>query len=174
MHHLKFVHLLCQEHVKEGSSLVDATMGNGHDTLFLAKLIEKHEKSTLIAYDIQEMALQSTRARLNTHNLLNRVQLKMSCHTHIEDDFSLDSIDLTLFNLGYLPHSDKKTTTLAKNTIKACTSTLNKLKANGLLIIVVYPGHPNGKLEALELDSWSKKINKFTRIKFKDKLIQQI
>ena len=87
MHHLKFVHLLCQEHVKEGSSLIDATMGNGHDTLFLAKLIEKHEKSTLTAYDIQEMALQSTRARLNTHNLLNRVQLKMSCHTHIEDDF---------------------------------------------------------------------------------------
>ncbi len=40
---------------------MDATMGNGHDTLFLAKLAKQ-----VYAFDIQEQALEKTQERLSS------------------------------------------------------------------------------------------------------------
>ena len=49
------------EHVKEGDLCIDATMGNGNDTLLLSRLCG--EKGHVLAFDIQEIALANTRGR---------------------------------------------------------------------------------------------------------------
>ena len=49
-------------HLKEGDVAADFTMGNGHDTEFLSKTVG--EKGRVYAFDIQEMAVNSTRLNL--------------------------------------------------------------------------------------------------------------
>lgn len=158
MNHLKLVHLICKDHIQEGNVIIDATVGNGHDTLFLANLIKNHKKSKLYGYDIQKKAIDATKGNLKSQGL-KYTSLKCASHEQIETDFSIQSVDLILFNLGYLPGSDKAITTTSKSTLAACQSSLKKLTANGLLIITVYPGHPQGKIEDEYLRRWIESMN---------------
>ena len=62
-----------RDHVKEGDICIDATAGNGNDTLVLCELVGDAGK--VFAFDIQEMAVKNTRERLekqaaNTSDLL--------------------------------------------------------------------------------------------------------
>ena len=52
--------------VQDGDLCIDATMGNGNDTLLLSRLCGSTGK--VLAFDIQEQALNATRERLDTAN----------------------------------------------------------------------------------------------------------
>jgi hypothetical protein len=59
---LPFTRQLLEKTVHKGETVVDATMGNGHDTLFLGDLVG--DRGLVLAYDIQERAVKKTEARL--------------------------------------------------------------------------------------------------------------
>ena len=56
-------------------------------------------------------------------------------------------IDGGMFNLGYLPHSDKAVTTRHETSLAAIRTAAEMLKPGGVLVVAVYPGHGEGALE---------------------------
>ena len=131
--------------VQPGDSVVDATMGNGHDTLFLAEQVgpEGH----VYAFDIQEEALTSTRAHLVSLGCPENYTLIHASHHRILE-FVKESPKAVMFNLGYLPGSGKKqVTTLRETTMGAVRDALSILSGDGILLVAIYPGHEEGRLE---------------------------
>lgn len=148
---LHFSHQLLRECVQPGDIVVDATMGNGHDTLFLAELVG--EKGQVHAFDIQQQALEQTTKRLSEANLTSRVACHLVGHEHVLDYLAPeDQIQAAIFNLGYLPNSDKHCITLPETTKQALDGLLSRLKAKGRIIVVSYYGHAGGaeELHAVE------------------------
>lgn len=142
-----------------GDIVVDGTMGNGHDTLFLSKLVglEGH----VYAFDVQEKALLNTRAKLDQAEMAN-TSLFLKSHEHVTaclPEKVHGQIAAAVFNLGYLPGSDKSVTTLAASTISAVNQLLHLLKDEGIIVLVVYHGHEEGKQEKKELLSFCEGID---------------
>ncbi|MGZ0656679.1 class I SAM-dependent methyltransferase [Coraliomargarita sp. W4R53] len=149
------VHELLEQHLKAGDLAIDATAGNGHDTLYLANKVG--ESGKVIAIDIQEAALQSTREKLSSAKLTERVvlhcadhavQLQALCQAHTE------AAACILFNLGYLPGSDKSIQTQASSTQQALEAAHQLLRSRGLLCVTAYRGHPGGMEEAQVVEDW--------------------
>lgn len=136
----KTVHQLAKAHLHEHAIAIDATVGNGNDTLFLALNARK-----VIGFDVQEKALQATQALLRNH-YINHVSLIHDSHENL-DIHVTEKVDVIVFNLGYLPKGDKSVTTMASSTLVAIEKSLNVLLPGGICIVVVYTGHPEGKLE---------------------------
>lgn len=144
-----FVHMLLAGHVVSGARVIDATMGNGHDTLALARLVG--DSGHVYAFDIQSEALAATAARLSREHMQARATLIQDNHARMHEHVS-DPVSAIVFNLGYLPGTDKACATQATNTLAAVRSALTLLAPGGLLLIAVYWGHPAGasEKEALE------------------------
>lgn len=149
----ELTHLLIRHIIKEGSRVVDATAGNGHDTLFLSELVGTTGK--VYAYDIQEDAIKNTKALTNNKN---NIEYFLKSHEFIDQT----NLDLVLFNLGFLPNGDKTITTLKDTTINSVNNLINSYAVNPNLyiFIVVYPGHTEGKLESDELLKFTKSLDK--------------
>lgn len=96
----EWCHHFIKNHVKEGEICVDATAGNGNDTLLLAELVGKTGK--VYAFDIQEQALQKTRERLEEKDLEERVELVLKSHTEMGKRIR-EEVSCIVFNFGYLP-----------------------------------------------------------------------
>ncbi|QKS72127.1 class I SAM-dependent methyltransferase [Paenalkalicoccus suaedae] len=143
---IPFTRSLLTQVLTKDSIVVDGTAGNGHDTLFLAENA-KH----VYSFDIQQEAILSTEAKLKAAKLRERVTLIHDGHEKFASYVSEAEIDAAIFNLGYLPGSDKSVITLADTTLKAVEDMLAALKRGGLLILVVYYGHDGGKEEKEEL-----------------------
>ena len=127
----------------ENGLFIDATAGNGHDTLFLAQHIEKGSK--ILAFDIQESAILQTRQLLQNHDLEEKVTCILDSHAQISNYLDdQDFVRLAIFNLGYLPGSDKKIITIPSSTLEAIQILLGRLEKNGKIIIVSYYGHDGG------------------------------
>ncbi|MGE6628788.1 class I SAM-dependent methyltransferase [Bacillus sp. NPDC077027] len=130
----------------KGDVVIDATMGNGHDTIFLADLVGQN--GHVYAFDIQQEAIAHTQNRLGIHypqvHLIHDGHEELS--TYIPESFQ-GQIAAAVFNLGYLPGGDKSVTTTAQTTIKAIKQLLHLLKPEGIIILVIYHGHPEGKIE---------------------------
>lgn len=144
---LQFSHHLLEESVNVGELVIDATCGNGNDTIFLSEIVGKN--GHVLAFDIQEKAIVSTRETL-INNGISNVSLIHDSHANLEDYLSKEenqTIGGAIFNLGYLPRSDKKIITKPESTITAIDTILNRLKQNGLIVLVVYHGHDGGKEE---------------------------
>ena len=140
------------EDIARDGVLVDFTMGNGHDTLYLSGLVPEGK---VYAFDVQEMALVNTRRLLDENGRTN-VTLIHDSHEHILK-YVEEEIDGGMFNLGYLPGSDKVIHTMRTSTELAVNGALERLKKGGHLVISVYPGHDEGRLEGeLLLDMLSK------------------
>lgn len=137
---------------------VDATCGNGHDTVFLAALCS--EMGRVLSFDTQKNALDVTLEKLKTSNLESLVRLINDGHENIADYVNEDSVDVFIFNLGYLPGSDKKITTNAHTTLKALNSAIKLLSAGGIITVLCYQGHKNGKYESDKVKEWLGKLNK--------------
>ncbi|MED4788473.1 class I SAM-dependent methyltransferase [Bacillus atrophaeus] len=153
---------LLQMAADKGSIVVDATMGNGHDTLFLAKLVG--ENGHVYAFDIQESALAATRERLG-EEYVPRVTLFHKSHDKIAESLPPEAdgrVAAAIFNLGYLPGGDKSVTTHGASTIKAIEQLLAMMKEDGLIVLVVYHGHPEGKAEKEELLAYCRNIDQQT------------
>lgn len=135
--------------------VVDATVGNGHDTLFLAEMTE----GTVYGFDIQAGAVEATRALLAEKGVdPGRVRLFLKDHADIED-YVPPGLGLVLFNLGYLPGGDKSLTTREISTLAAVRNSLKLIKPLGKVLIVVYSGHAEGMSEKLELLSMLKDLD---------------
>lgn len=132
--------------IQPGFTVVDATMGNGHDTLSLCNLVGPEGK--VFAFDIQEQALQNTRKLLEANGVAERAQLFCASHDRMAD-FVPPQVDLVTFNLGWLPGGNKNITTLLKTTRIAVDAALKLIRPLGLCVICVYPGHSEGDSERL-------------------------
>jgi 16S rRNA C1402 N4-methylase RsmH len=143
---LRFSHTLLKELVQPGNVVVDATMGNGNDTLLLAELVGK--TGHVYAFDVQQQALDHTKARLVDSQLESRATLIKAGHEHFDDYFpSKKMLTAAIFNLGYLPQSDELVKTLPETTEAALMQMLQKLAPRGRIIVVSYHGHPGGESE---------------------------
>ncbi|MFP4662015.1 MAG: class I SAM-dependent methyltransferase [Halanaerobiales bacterium] len=141
---VEFSHLIIKQHIREGSVVVDATAGNGQDTVFLAELVGRNGK--VFAFDIQKKAIDNTGYRLEKKNLLERVKLINDGHQNLHK-YLTEEVNGVLFNLGYLPGGDKEITTEKQTTITAIEKSLKILEKGGIIVLVIYTGHPGGSEE---------------------------
>ena len=147
------------EHIGEGDTVVDFTMGNGNDTLFLSKTVG--ESGRVFAFDIQEEALISTRKHLEDNAAPENYTLICASHHRVRE-FVEGPIKAGIFNLGYLPRSGKKAvTTLRETTFPAVVAALELLAPDGVLIVAIYPGHEEGRLEGDMLRDYFKTLSRF-------------
>lgn len=134
---------LISPHVKKGGTVVDFTMGNGHDTLWLSNAVGDEGK--VYAFDIQQDALESSKKLLESENR-NNVTLILDSHSNVKN-YVKEEICAGLFNLGFLPGGDKSITTMVETTIPAIKAGIELLAPDGGLLIAVYPGHAEGTRE---------------------------
>lgn len=130
------VHNIIESNNVDSGIAVDATLGNGYDTDFL-----KNKFSKVYSFDIQEKAVLKYREK----NIKN-VEVIFDSHENFEL-YIEGKVDCIVYNLGYLPGADKSVTTIAESTLKSINSGLELLNKNGLMFIMMYPGHEEGSLE---------------------------
>lgn len=135
-------------HIREGATVVDFTMGNGHDTAFLSKAVG--ESGKVYAFDVLPAALESTKKTLEAENCPNNVTLILDSHSNAENYID-GEIDGGMFNLGFMPGGDHTKHTMRETTIPAVKSAVEMLAHGGALTVAVYPGHEEGDLEGQEL-----------------------
>ena len=136
---LEMAHDFLAQVITQEDIVVDATMGNGHDTLFLAKLAKQ-----VYAFDIQEQALEKTSQRLEEAGLTN-VELLLQGHETV-DQFVKEA-KAAIFNLGYLPSADKSIITQPQTTLDALDKLCHMLVKGGRIAIMIYYGHEGGDIE---------------------------
>lgn len=161
---IDFAHSLLRQHIREGDTVVDATAGNGYDTLLLAQCVGDDGK--VFAFDVQEIALMATVERLQQHGVLSRVTLLHQSHEYMEQ-FVPIGVSAIVFNFGYLPRGDKTLTTQAYSSLKALQSALKLLAIGGIAVAVLYTGHDAGKIEAQAIQRFVVDLpNQFTAISY--------
>lgn len=152
--HIQTAHAYWTQLLKPGDCVIDATCGNGHDTLLLAQLVLTEQSGWLYGFDIQEKAISATRQRLDGElppQMLSRVILYQSSHEQFSDAIKPESVNLIVYNLGYLPGGNKELTTYKESTLASLQKALLLLKPGGAVSITCYPGHPAGELEENEV-----------------------
>ena len=147
----KFSHSMLQECIKPGDCVVDATMGNGNDTIFLSKLVQAEGK--VFAFDIQEAALIRTNEKIQALDTKENIQLICDSHANLST-YIQQSIQAAIFNLGYLPGSDKSIITTPDSTIRAIESIMERLTIGGRIVLVCYWGHEGGDTELSQLQQF--------------------
>ena len=136
---LEMAHDFLAQVITQEDIVVDATMGNGYDTLFLAKLAKQ-----VYAFDIQEQALEKTSQRLQEAGLTN-AELILQGHETV-DQF-VTEVKAAIFNLGYLPSADKSIITQPQTTLEALDKLCQMLVKGGRIAIMIYYGHEGGDIE---------------------------
>ena len=150
------LHFMAQGFIGEGASCIDATMGNGRDTEFLCRRAGKTGRVT--AFDIQEKAVERTRERLAASGLDN-ARLVCESHERMSDYADPSSVDLIMFNLGYLPGGDHGICTHPESTLSALNQALVLLRPGGALCILVYSGGDTGPEEKEAVLKWAQKLD---------------
>lgn len=148
-------HERLRAHLRPGNRVIDATAGNGHDTLFLRRAVG--DEGSVIAIDRQEAALEATRQRLDEAGAGANVQLAHACHAdHMEmlAEAQGACFAAITFNLGYLPGSDKRIRTGPGTTRRALQAAARLLRPGGLLSVLAYTGHEGGAEEAAVVEAW--------------------
>lgn len=149
------VHLLLRQFVRPGDNVVDATCGNGKDTLLLAELVG--ETGQVWAFDIQPEALDRTHQRLLETGLAGRVTLLGHGHEILASHVTA-AVRTIVFNLGWLPGGDRSVVTKPATTLPALHAALALLVPGGLLLITCYPGHAGGDDETDAVLAWSQRL----------------
>lgn len=163
---LEMAHWMLKDIIKTNDVVVDATMGNGYDTQFLAEL-----GANVYAFDVQEEALNATEKRLddagiknqifekNLSNLLTEpsVNLVLSGHEKLSE-YVKEPIKAAIFNLGYLPKTDKSVVTKADTTLTALDALTNQLVVGGRIVIMIYYGHEGGMEEKDAVIKWTSSL----------------
>lgn len=137
---IKISHSLMKQYLNQDDILIDATLGNGFDSLYCSNLVKK-----IYAFDIQETALKNSQELLKEKN---NIALILDSHENYRA--YLLAPTAAIFNLGYLPGGDKNITTKAASTLKTIKSLLNEHSLR-FLLVVVYPGHHEGQKESDQL-----------------------
>jgi len=147
---LDYSHELLERSVLPGETVVDGTAGNGHDTFFLSKLVGQNGR--VLSFDIQEQAIENTNDLL-VQNHVENVTLIQDSHAELPWYMpeGVEEIGGAIFNLGYLPGSDKSIVTESQSTVEAVKHLMTRMKKNGLIVLVVYHGHEGGEQERDEV-----------------------
>ncbi|WP_200415880.1 tRNA (mnm(5)s(2)U34)-methyltransferase [Virgibacillus salexigens] len=143
---LHYAHYLLEGSIDKNETVIDATCGNGYDTLFLSNVVGKN--GHVLAFDIQDDAIIATKQKLEENNRTN-VSVIQDSHANLQAYIPTNEflIGGAVFNLGYLPKSDKSIVTKGQSTINAINTILQYLKTSGLIVLVVYHGHEGGEEE---------------------------
>ena len=142
--------------VQKGDVVVDATMGNGYDTVYLGNLVG--EEGKVYAFDVQEEALKSTKKKVERDNMTSRVELILDGHQNM-DKYVKESVSCVVFNLGYLPRAKHVVITKPDTTLKAIKKSLNLLKPHGVISIAIYTGHEGGMDECNAVFDYVSKLD---------------
>ncbi|MDF2569824.1 MAG: putative rRNA methylase [Sporomusa sp.] len=136
--------------------VLDATVGNGKDTLFLVENIP----STALAwaFDIQPQALTNAHELLTKHGVAHKARFVLDSHKHI-NKYINQPLDAAMFNLGYLPGGDHTISTHPDSTIQALIHALHLLRAGGIITIAAYPGYEHGRLECHAIQEYLTGLN---------------
>jgi predicted methyltransferase len=151
----RLVHELLATALQPGDLAVDATAGNGHDTLHLAQRVSPGGR--VYAFDVQHRALDATAGKLYAAGLRDSVCLCRTGHQNLLRRVPGEwhgQVAAITFNLGYLPGGDKQITTAAASTLEALEQALQLLKNGGVLSVLAYRGHPGGQQEADAVQRW--------------------
>ncbi len=151
-HPTELLHTILRGEIEDGDLAIDATAGNGHDTLFLAKEVGVTGK--VIALDIQEIAIEATRSRLKSEGLSDRVSLIQQSHIELSTHAAPRTVKVIVFNFGYLPGADRNLATTTPDSLKALAAATELLKPGGILAAVCYPGHREGAEEAKAVEAF--------------------
>lgn len=161
--HLHLAHTYWKENLQPGDNVIDATCGNGKDTLVLAQILFSHSlESKLIGIDIQQEAIQRTQNLLNSHlsqTQQERIFLYCQSHACFPALAYTMPIRLIVYNFGYLPQGDKSITTLQTSSVESFQAALNLLAPGGFLSAICYPGHAEGMQEQTAIHAYAKKLS---------------
>lgn len=154
----ELAHILMSRCVKPGDRVVDATVGNGHDTVFLAGLVGP--SGHVLGFDVQADALAAAAQRLEG---MPQVTLVHAGHETLGEHMSADArsadnhdtLAAVMFNLGYLPGAPKEIVTQTDTTLAGLHQALDHLGRRGVVTLVLYPGHPGGAEEAAAVRSYA-------------------
>jgi SAM-dependent methyltransferase len=136
-------------YLTKGCIAIDATCGNGNDTLFLAEKVG--EDGTVYGIDIQADAVDVARQKLADAGLV------ISSHSNLRtivDPAHIGLVSVIMFNLGYLPFGDKSLVTKPDSTLAALDQAVELVRPGGLISILAYPGHSGGLEESNDVMSW--------------------
>lgn len=159
--------------VKSGDIVIDATAGNGNDTLMLAKLVG--EQGKVYSFDIQEKAINNTYKKLLDEGVLDRVTLIKDGHQNVDIHVTEKGrIKAVMFNLGYLPGGDHSISTKPDTTIQAIEKSMNLIMTGGLISIVVYYGGDTGFEEKDKVMQFVESINAKEFVVMKTSYVNQI
>ena len=154
---LTLSHQFMKEHLQKGAFCIDATAGRGKDTLFLAQ--HCGENGRILAFDIQQDALDSTKNLLTEHGLQEKVSLILDSHSNMEQYADAESVDLICFNFGWLPGGDHNIFTRTESSIAAIDAALRLLKTGGAMSLCIYYGKNNGYEERDAILAYLKTID---------------
>lgn len=136
MNNNSYCHKYLKTILRPNSIVLDATSGNGNDTVFLCRHCR-----FVYAMDIQEIAIRSTEQRLQQQNF-NNYQLIQDNFIN-QEKYIPEKLDLIIYNLGFLPNHNQEITTKSSDFIQAFQSSINLLKDGAYLVISFY-FHPEG------------------------------
>lgn len=153
-------HVFVREHLRGTDFFaVDATAGNGHDTLFLARLAG--ENARIAAFDVQAGAIESTRLRLEKNACAGKAELHLCGHEKMAAVLGGSWVGKTqavFFNLGYLPQSDHVVTTRSETTLVALDAAWDLLAPGGVISLTIYTRHPGGFEESERVNAWLERM----------------
>ena len=138
----EWYHHFIREHVQEGDLCIDATAGNGNDTLLLCELVGA--TGQVLAFDIQQAAVDKTKQRLDEAGLSERAKVLLESHTNMEHYTAKESVSCVVFNFGYLPGGDHNLATKKETSIEAIHTGLQLLKKGGMMSLCIYSGGDSG------------------------------
>lgn len=169
-------------YVREGDLVIDATAGNGYDTLSLAKTVGK--KGRVLAFDVQEEALERTKQFLKENHALSQCRLILDSHEnldkHLQELYHVSpryegELSAVTFNFGYMPRGKKDITTNADSSLAAIKKAVYSIRQGGVVTAVIYSGHPEGKKERKAILKWAETLpSKEYHVVFTNMLNQRI
>lgn len=165
-HIVSWSQMLACEILRHGDLAIDLTAGKGRDTYALAKAVGP--TGQVVAFDLQNVALEQTALFLQGHNLAvyhssggqilaeqPGIYLVRACHGTL-GKVLLHPARVIMANLGYLPAGDQSFITQPRTTLDALQQSLPLLVPGGRLVVTVYPAHAGGvEEEAVVKDFFS-------------------
>ncbi len=153
-------HKLIDASVRPGDIVIDATVGTGADTAFLAEKIAPNGR--VYGFDIQEEAINQAKMKLAQRGLADHVTWLLHSHAEMDQHLPLSAkgqVAAAAFNLGFLPGgSDQQIITQTETTLRALSLSLEWIRPGGVITVVAYPGHPGGDEEAESVRAWAKAL----------------
>ncbi len=139
---LDIISKVIREHVRPGDICIDATAGRGNDTAMLCELVG--DTGHVLAFDIQEDAISSTRTLLEERNLLSRAELHLESHSEMGKYLQEETVSCITFNFGWLPKGDHNIFTKKETSIPAIEAGLKLLSDGGIMTLILYYGRETG------------------------------